>query len=118
MKKAGIQALLLALGLQFAVGSGACAAGPDRRANVRTVHGVVRVVGNEPFTQVVVTSPNDTAGVAGRIDYLIEGPLVAELRARYQGRTIALEGTECRARSPMFRNCFAPTRILGPEGGR
>ena len=118
MNKTGLQALLFVLGLQLIAGPGACAAGRDLGADPRRIRGVVRVVGNEPFTHVVVSSPSDAAGVADRIDFLIEGPLAAELRARYQGRTIALEGTDCRERSPLFRNCFAPTRILEPGGGR
>lgn len=85
---------------------------------LRTIRGVVRVVGNDPFTQVVVTSPGDAAGVADRIDYLVEGPLVAELQSRYQGRTVTLEGTDARPSRPQFRRGFAPTRILGVEGNR
>lgn len=112
MRPPGFRALLLALGLQFAVGSGACAAGPHRGPDLRTIRGVVRVVGNEPFTQVVVSSPGDAAGVADRVDYQIEGPLAAELRAGYQGRTVVLEGTEVRPSRPGFRHGFAPTRIL------
>lgn len=106
------------LALLLAAGPGACAAGPERKDGLRTIRGVVRVVGNEPFTHVVVTSPGDGAGDAGRVDYLIAGPLAGELRGRHQGRTITLEGTDCPPRSPLFRNCFAPTRILEPGKGR
>ena len=112
MRRAGFRALLLALGLQLAVGSGACAAGPDRGPELRTIRGVVRVVGNEPFSEVVVSSPSDATGIAGRVDYEIVGPLAAELRAGDQGRTVTLEGAEVRPSRPWFRHAFAPTRIL------
>ncbi len=115
MKPAVVRALLLLVGLHVALAWGACAAGPDRRPELRTIRGVVRVVGNEPFPQVVVSSPSDAAGAADRVDYLIEGPLAAELRAGYQGRTVVLEGTEVRPSRPRFRHAFAPSRIVGVE---
>ncbi len=115
MKRAVLRGLVLLVGLHLGAGSGACAAGPDRKPAVRTLSGVVRVVGNEPFSHVVVSSPSDAAGVAGRTDYLIEGPLAAELRARYQGRSVVLEGTEVRPSRPRFRHAFAPSRIVGVE---
>lgn len=118
MRTAGFRALLLLLGLPLALGSGACAGGPDRASHLRTIQGVVRVVGNEPFTRVVVTSLGDAAGDTGRVDYLIEGPLAEELRAGYQGRTVALEGRDASPSRPGFRYGFAPTRILGAGEGR
>ena len=118
MKKARFHTLLLLLALQVAGGSEACAGAPHRASDIRTIRGVVRVVGNEPFTHVVVTSPSDAPGVAGRIDYLIEGALAAELRARWQGRTVTLEGRDAAPSRPRFRYGFAPTRILGDDGGR
>ena len=118
MRNAGFRTLLLLLGLHLALGSGACAAGPDRTAKFRTIRGVVRVVGNEPFTHVVVTSPGDDAGGTGRIDYQIVGPLAAELRSGYQGRAITLEGRDAPPSWPGFRYGFEPTRILGPRGNR
>lgn len=118
MKFAGFRALLVLVGIHLAVGSGACAAGPDRRPDLRAIQGVVRIVGNEPFTHVVVTSAGDAAGDTGRIDYEIAGPLAAELRARYQGRVVTLEGRDAPPSRPWFRYGFAPTRILGSEGSR
>lgn len=118
MKSAGLRALLLLAGIHLVAGSGACAAGPDRKPEIRTIRGVVRVVGNEPFPRVVVSSPADAAAGADRVDYLIEGPLAAELRARYQGRTVTLEGADARPSRPRFRRAFAPTRILGADGRR
>ncbi len=118
MTSPALRALLLLVGLRLALASGACAAGPDRTPGARTIRGVVRVVGNEPFSHVVVSSPSDAAGVAGRIDYLIEGPLAAELRARCQGRPVTLEGREVRPSAPRFRHGFAPARILEVDGSR
>ncbi len=115
MKPAVLRAVLLLVGLHVALAWGACAAGPDRKPDSRSIRGVVRIVGNEPFTQVVVSSPSDAAGVTGRIDYLIEGPLAKELRACCQGRTVVLEGTEVRPSRPRFRHGFAPSRIVGVE---
>ncbi len=118
MTHPGFRALLLAVGLQLALGSGACAAGTNRQPELRTIRGVVRVVGNEPFPQVVVSSPSDAPRVPGRVDYLIQGPLADELRARYQGRTVTLEGRDAPPSWPGFRHGFAPTRILAVDGRR
>ena len=58
------------------------------------------------------------AWAVDRVDYLIEGPLAAELRAGYQGRTVTLEGAEVRPSRPWFRHAFATTRILMRGAGR
>ena len=70
-----------------------------------TVSGTVRVVGNEPFTRLVLTP------AAGGSDWLLVGPLQDELRRRHQGQRVTLEGEPCPPPTPEFSRCFKPSRI-------
>lgn len=70
-----------------------------------TISGTVRVVGNEPFTRLILT-PGE-----GERDWLLVGPLQEELRRRYQGRRVTLEGEPCPPPTPEFSRCFKPSRI-------
>jgi hypothetical protein len=72
--------------------------------------GTVTVVGNEPFTHVVLTIP----GSAPPRQVLVLGPFEKTLRDGYQGRTVTLEGGDCRPARPGFSDCITPTRII-PE---
>jgi hypothetical protein len=87
-----------------------CAAGAKNRETV-ALTGTVAVVGNEPFTHVILTVGE------GKKDYLITGPLTDELRRHHQGETISLEGSNCTPPSPQFTHCFKPTKItiLDPQ---
>jgi hypothetical protein len=86
-----------------------CAMGMADKAGSATIIGTARVVGNEPLTHVVVTVAERTG--AG-VDYLITGPLEKELRDRYQGKEVTLEGEFCSSPLPQFRKCFSPSRIM------
>jgi hypothetical protein len=79
-------------------------------AVTRKVTGTVSVVGNEPLTQVVVTLP----GGGPPRQVLVLGPIEKTLRQSYQGKTVTLEGSDCRPSRPGFSDCINPTRII-PE---
>ncbi len=77
-----------------------------------TVNGTIRVIGNEPFTQVVIRmNPLKDKGEKDR-DTLVIGPLVQELRRDFQGKVVTLEGAACASPSPQFSKCFKPTKIM------
>lgn len=73
------------------------------------VNGTIRVVGSEPLAQVVVRT--GTASDKDR-DYLITGPLTAELRRDFQGKVVTLEGKICTSPVPQIRKCLKPTKII------
>jgi hypothetical protein len=98
--------------LLFGLASQGCAMNQSKIDGVVTIAGMVRVVGNEPFTQVVVTVQEEKAG--RRVDWLIIGPLVQDIRQGYQMRTIILEGTICKPTMPDFSKCLKPSRIVNP----
>lgn len=77
-----------------------------KRHDLTTITGTVRVVGNEPFTRLVLTT-----GGEGR-DYLLAGPLRDQLRRGYQGSVVTLEGKECPSPGPESAHCFEPSRIV------
>lgn len=76
-----------------------------------TLSGTVRVVGNEPFTRVVITASRSDEPVDGTRDWLITGPLREELRKRHQGKQVTLIGEPCTPPSPEFSRCFRPVKI-------
>lgn len=86
-----------------------CAMGV-RKPDVTTLTGTVRVVGNAPFTRLVLTT-TDQQGKG--TDYLLLGPLLDELRKQYQGQNVSLIGTPCTSPVPQFAKCFEPVRIVG-----
>lgn len=85
-----------------------------KRPELMTIAGTVRVVGNEPFTRLVLTAGDPRKKGAGERDYLLVGPLGEELRRGHQGRRVTLEGRTCRSPLPEFADCFEPLRII-PE---
>ena len=87
-----------------------CAMGV-RKPDVTTLTGTVRVVGNAPFTRLVLTT-TDQQGKG--TDYLLLGPLSDELRKQHQGQKVSLIGTPCTSPLPQFTKCFEPARIVGP----
>jgi hypothetical protein len=82
-----------------------CAVG---RSSDLTVSGTIRLVGNEPFSQVVL------ATVEGGGDFLLVGPLRDRLRREYQGQVVTLEGKTCKSPTPQFSRCLEPSRIVSP----
>ncbi len=76
-----------------------------------TLTGTIRLVGNAPFARLVLT-PENSGQLTQERDYLLLGPLQDELRKRYQGRLVTLEGTPCASPLPQFSNCFEPARII------
>jgi len=97
--------------LLFGPASQGCAMNQSNQDDVVTIQGVVRVVGNEPFTQVVVTVRDEKADRG--MDWLIIGPLAQDIRQGYQMRTIIIEGTVCKP-LPDFSKCLKPSRIVNP----
>lgn len=76
-----------------------------------TITGTVRVVGNDPFTRVVLTVSRGEGLTDGARDWLIAGPLQEELRKRHQGKQVTLTGERCTPPSPAFTHCFQPVKI-------
>ena len=84
-------------------------------SEMKSLTGTVRVVGNEPFTRVVLTV-EDVPGLAARDrDYLIIGPLEKELRKTYQRKKLTLLGTFCVSPDPDFKKCINPSRIVAGD---
>jgi hypothetical protein len=78
--------------------------------------GTIRVVGNEPFTKVVLAlGPNPDVAAIDR-DYLIIGRLRDSLRRNYQGKKLRVEGAYCTSPDPVYKKCFNPVRILADIG--
>jgi hypothetical protein len=82
-------------------------------AGTKVITGTVRVVGNEPFTRLVLTVGENPDVATRDQDYLIDGPLGEELRRNYQWKKLTLEGTLCSSPDPAFKKCFNPVRIVG-----
>ena len=76
-----------------------------------TITGTVRIVGNEPFTRVVLTVSRGDGAADGARDWLITGPFQEELRKRHQGKQVTLTGEPCSPPSPEFSRCFQPVKI-------
>jgi hypothetical protein len=89
-----------------------CAMG-GRRGDATILSGTVRLVGNEPFSRLILTT---SEGDEKRKDYLLVGPLRDELGKRYQGQEVSLEGAQCLSPEPRLPNCFEPVRIVGEPG--
>ncbi len=86
-------------------------------AGAKAITGTIRVVGNEPFTRVVLTVGENPDTATRDQDYLIVGPLGEELRRNYQWKKLTLEGTLCSSPDPAFKKCFNPVRIVGRNDG-
>lgn len=82
--------------------------------NTIILRGKARVIGNEPFTRLVLTVQGAKKGEK-QTDYVIKGPLEKEIWEKYQGRIIILEGRYCKKTSPEYRYCIEPSRILSVE---
>lgn len=73
------------------------------------VNGTIRIVGSEPLAHLVIRT--GTSADKDR-DYLITGPLAAELRRDFQGKVVTLEGKACSSSVPQIRKCLKPTKII------
>ena len=96
--------------LLFGLASQGCAMNQNKQADIVAIEGVVRIVGNEPFTQVVITVRDEKANRG--VDWLIIGPLAQDISQGYQMRTIRVEGTVCTPTIPDFLNCLKPAWIV------
>lgn len=104
---------LLALWLAM-TSCGASGEGVKKDDETFVLKGTVRVVGNEPFTRLVLTTPPGTAD--GRpADHVVKGPLMEELRRRHQGRVVTVECRSCGEIAPGRLPCIVPLRIVGAE---
>ncbi len=87
-----------------------------QKPETKVLTGTIRIVGNEPFPQVVLTvGPNPDMATRDQ-DYLIVGPLKEVLRRGYQWKKLTLEGEGCSSPSPAFKNCFNPFKIVKTTG--
>ena len=116
MKMARIMAgkVIAAMILLFAV-EGCTMTMPNPETKVLT--GTIRIVGNEPFTHVVLTVGESADQAIGGRDYLIVGPLGDQLRKKHQGKKLTVHGTFCTSPVPGFTKCFNPSKIVAGEGG-
>jgi hypothetical protein len=92
------------------------ASGEDVKRNYDTVilRGIARVVGNEPFTRLVLTVQGAKSGEKKK-DYVITGTLEKEIWDQYQGRVIVVEGRYCEEIMPERLPCIEPVRIIKVE---
>ena len=101
--------IIVAMMLLFAVEG--CAMNMQNQ-ETKVLRGTIRVVGNEPFTKVVLTLGADPDMATIDQEYLIVGPLREALRRNYQGKKVTLEGALCTSPDPVYKNCFKPVRIV------
>lgn len=92
-----------------------CASAPPRSKS--SITGTIRLVGNEPFAQLVLIPGENPDKTTRDKVYLLIGPLADKLKKDYQSRKITLEGSECASPSPEFSRCFRPTGIRENGGG-
>ena len=79
-----------------------------------TMAGTVRVVGNEPFTRLVLTVQDPKNG-NHQTDLVIKGPLAGDIRERYQGKVIIVEGRRCAEEASGHLSCIEPERVIEVE---
>ena len=78
------------------------------------IKGTVRVVGNEPFSRLVLTV-KDTEGCKVQKDYAITGFLAKKIWDQYQGKVIVIEGKYCAEIAPEHLPCIEPINIMRSE---
>jgi hypothetical protein len=101
--------------MMFFAGQG-CAMGPV--PDSAAIYGTIRLVGNEPFSHLVLI-PGDNPDKTTRDQvYLLVGPFADKLKKQYQSRKLTLEGSECASPSPEFSRCFRPSGIKETGGGK
>jgi hypothetical protein len=88
-----------------------------QNSGTKVLTGTIRVVGNEPFTHVVLTVGKNADQAIGDRDYLIVGPLGEQLRKQYQGKKLTVRGTYCTPPDPGFKKCFNPSVIFDGDDG-
>ncbi|MEW6720191.1 MAG: hypothetical protein AB1346_07065 [Thermodesulfobacteriota bacterium] len=104
-------AAFLFLALAAFAGNGECM---GRNKETVMLKGTVRVVGNAPFTQLVLTVPGPGAD-AKPVDHLVQGPLAGEMRSRLQGKVVTVEAAYCAEKPPGRLPCIEPSRIVEDE---
>ena len=114
MRRAVLARLVGGLFLFFAA-QGCAMSVQDSGSKVLT--GTIRIVGNEPFTHVVLTVGENADRASGDRDYLIVGPLGEQLRKKCQGKKLTLHGTLCPSPDPGFKKCFNPSRVDDGDAG-
>lgn len=87
-----------------------------QNSDMKVLTGTIRVVGNQPFSSVVLTLGANPDIATIDQQYLIVGPLRDSLRRSYQGKKLTLEGALCTSPDPVFKNCFNPARIVDSVG--
>ncbi len=111
VEAAFVAMLSLCLSMTAFRGTGECM---GKHGETFVLKGTVGVVGNEPFTRLVLTVP-PPAGNESPTDYVVKGPLAGELRSRYQGKTVAVECRKCAESARDRLPCIEPGRIIGVE---
>lgn len=101
----------LFLALAALAESGECM---GRNKETVVLKGTVRVVGNEPFTRLVLTVPGPAAG-NGPVDHLVQGPLADDMWKRLQGKIVTVEAVYCAEKPPGRLPCIEPSRIVESE---
>ncbi len=92
-----------------------CAA-DGRQAGTVILTGTIRVVGNEPFTHLVLTLGEDPEKATRDQDFQLVGSLAEELRSRFQRKKVTLEGTSCTPTAAGFTKCLNPVKIIDVAG--
>ena len=94
-----------------------CGASGDavmKNGEIFVLKGAVRVVGNEPFSRLVLTvQPPD--GCGRPTDHVVKGPLARELQSRLQGKVVTLECRRCEESARDLLPCIEPVKIVGVE---
>ncbi len=107
--------LLAVLALCLAMTScGASGDGVRKDDGTFLLTGTVGVVGNEPFSRLVL-SVAPAGGSGPPADHAVKGPLAEELRSRHQGRVVTVECRRCGESAPGRFPCIEPVRIVGAE---
>ncbi|HDO25076.1 MAG TPA: hypothetical protein ENG95_00345, partial [Nitrospirae bacterium] len=88
---------------------------PKNPSELITISGTIRVVGQEPFSYLVLSVGDDLSKAVKKQDYLIVGPLEKRLKGDYQWKRVKLEGMICLSPTPEFTKCFKPSRILSDQ---
>ena len=81
---------------------------PNPETKVLT--GTIRIVGNEPFTHVVLTVGESADQAIGGRDYLIVGPLGEQLRKKHRGKS-----SQCTVRSALLLCLVSRSASIPPR---
>jgi len=111
IEAAFIAMLTLCASMTFSGGTGECM---GKHGETFVLKGTVGVVGNEPFSRLVLTvQPPD--GCGRPTDHVVKGPLAPELRSRHQGKVVTVECRRCAESARDLLPCIEPVKIVGVE---